>query len=141
MDFTIPQEEPVSSAIKRFTAFNIGALVTTDESGKIAGVFTERDYIKKVAIQGKSSEDFLIKDVQTNSASLVTAKLQDSVDECMEKMLENNIRHLPLLDDEGHVVGILSVKDLIKEMMAEREGTIQMLENFASGKGGTVEYV
>ena len=56
-------------------------------------------------------------------------------------MLENNIRHLPLLDDEGHVVGILSVKDLIKEMMAEREGTIQMLENFASGKGGTVEYV
>eukprot|EP00815_Leptocylindrus_aporus_P010456 CAMPEP_0116064682 /NCGR_PEP_ID=MMETSP0322-20121206/9269_1 /TAXON_ID=163516 /ORGANISM="Leptocylindrus danicus var. apora, Strain B651" /LENGTH=161 /DNA_ID=CAMNT_0003550765 /DNA_START=213 /DNA_END=698 /DNA_ORIENTATION=+ len=139
IDFTINDGLPVGEAIKKFSAFDIGALVTVDDSGALTGVISERDIVTKVGLLDKSY-DTVIKEVSTQTARLVTATLKDSVDDCMKKLLDKNIRHLPLLNDEGKVIGMLSVKDLVKEMLAEREETIEMLENFALGKGGTVEY-
>jgi CBS domain-containing protein len=77
--------------------------------GNISGVISERDYINKIALLGKVSKETLVKEISTKSSNLMTASPHDSVDECMEKMLVKDIRHLPLLDDDGKVIGMLSV--------------------------------
>eukprot|EP00554_Chaetoceros_debilis_P005552 CAMPEP_0194073992 /NCGR_PEP_ID=MMETSP0149-20130528/1195_1 /TAXON_ID=122233 /ORGANISM="Chaetoceros debilis, Strain MM31A-1" /LENGTH=192 /DNA_ID=CAMNT_0038754067 /DNA_START=59 /DNA_END=637 /DNA_ORIENTATION=+ len=136
MDFTIPEESHVFEAIQKFAAYDIGCLVTTDEDGKISGVISERDYISKMALLGRKSKETLVKEISTKSSNLMTATPHDSVDDCMEKMLSKDIRHLPLLDDDGHVVGMLSVKDLVKTMLQEKDETIKILSDFATGKGG-----
>jgi CBS domain-containing protein len=82
-------------------------------TGKISGVISERDYISKIALLGRVSKDTLVKEISTKSANLLTASPQDSVDQCMEKMLSKGIRHLPLLADDGNVIGMLSVSGLV----------------------------
>ncbi len=104
--------------------------------GTITGVITERDLIKKIALKGANPNETKVKEIATVSANLVTASVNDELDECMEKLMAANIRHLPLLDKDDGVIGILSIKDLCKAVVAEKENAIQMLEDFASGKGG-----
>jgi len=99
-------------------------------------VISERDYINKVALLGRSSKEMKIKEISTKSANLMTAKPSDSIDECMKKMLDKEIRHLPLLDDDGKVIGMLSIKDIVKAIMEEKEKQLEVLTNFALGKGG-----
>uniref|UniRef100_A0A7S4MVG7 CBS domain-containing protein n=1 Tax=Odontella aurita TaxID=265563 RepID=A0A7S4MVG7_9STRA len=136
IDYTIDENMTVYDCVQRFSAFDIGCLVTIDEKGEISGVISERDYVNKIALLGRDSKGTLIKEISTKSANLVTATPKDSVDVCMSKMLTKDIRHLPLLDDDGKVVGMLSIKDLVKSAMAEREKTIKTLSDFALGKGG-----
>lgn len=140
IDFTISEDEVVKEAVKRFSAYNIGALVTTNSAGNISGVISERDYINKVALLGRKSDELKIKEISTKAAKLVTATPKETVDTCMNKMLQKDIRHLPLVEEDGKVIGMLSVKDLVQELLAEKEKTIQTLSDFALGKGGTVEY-
>lgn len=85
---------------------------------------------------GRNSKETKIKEISTKSANLITASPHDSVDGCMQKMLSKDIRHLPLLDDEGKVVGILSIKDLVKATVQHQEETIKILSDFALGRGG-----
>lgn len=110
--------------------------MTTDGSGNISGVISERDYIAKVALLGKTAKSTVVKEISTKSSNLLTASPHDSVDECMTKMLSKDIRHLPLLDDDGVVIGMLSVKDLVKTLVQEKDDTIKVLSDFALGKGG-----
>lgn len=105
-------------------------------SGDMTGVISERDYICKIALLGRTSKDTKIKEVYTGASKLVTAKTSDSVEACMEKMLTKDIRHLPLVDDKEKVVGMISIKDLVKTVVAEKEETIKVLSDFALGKGG-----
>ncbi len=105
-------------------------------SGKLSGVVSERDYVTKVALLGESSEDISVKQISTKAANLVMARPYDTVDACMDKMLSRDIRHLPLIDDMGQVVGIISIKDLIKECLDEKEHTLNQLASFAVGEGG-----
>ena len=126
----------VFEAVQRFSAYNIGCLVTVDTNGDLSGVISERDYVNKIALLGRKSMETPIKEIATAHANLITAHVSDSVDVCMNKMLTRDIRHLPLLNDENKCVGMLSIKDLIKEVVAERNRTIQDLSNFALGKGG-----
>lgn len=163
IDFTIPDKAYAIEAIQKFAAFDIGCLITTDDDGmsvwlrehefcyshlihspfsvvhlllgKISGVVSERDMITKVALQGKKAKDCLVKEISTKD--LVTATPDDSVEVCMNKMIANDIRHLPILDNEGSVVGLLSIKDCAKAVLAEKEDTINTLSDFALGKGGT----
>jgi CBS domain-containing protein len=97
---------------------------------------SERDYINKVALLGKQSKETKIKEIATQSARLITASPSESVEQCMNKMLTKDIRHLPLIDDEGTVIGMLSVKDLVKSVMEEKERHLKTLTDFALGKGG-----
>mmetsp|Transcript_8876 Transcript_8876/g.18934 ORF Transcript_8876/g.18934 Transcript_8876/m.18934 type:complete len:190 (-) Transcript_8876:283-852(-) len=136
IDYTINENLPVFDAVQKFAAYNIGCLVTTDSSGKISGVISERDYVCKVALLGKKSKDCFVKEISTKSANLITASPSDTVSNCMAKMLMKDIRHLPLLDDDGHVVGIVSIKDLVKAELKEKEDAIKTLSDFALGKGG-----
>lgn len=107
-----------------------------NSTGKISGVISERDYVCKVALLGKKSKDCIVKEISTKSANLITASPSDTVSNCMAKMLMKDIRHLPLLDDDGHVVGIVSIKDLVKAELKEKEDAIKTLSDFALGKGG-----
>lgn len=136
IDFTIDEECTVYEAVQRFSAYNVGCLVTTDGKGNITGVVSERDYINKVALLGRVSKDTKIKEIATQSARLITAAPGDSVEECMNKMLSKDIRHLPLIGDDGDVIGMLSVKDLVKSLVEEKERHLKTLTNFALGKGG-----
>jgi len=104
--------------------------------GKPTGVISERDYINKVALLGRTSKETKVKEVATRSPNMVTATQHDPIEVCMEKMLRRDIRHLPLLDDDGQVAGMLSVKDIVKVILDDRDNMIKTLSNFALGKGG-----
>lgn len=136
MDFSIPEDSTVHEAVQRFAAYDIGCLVTTDTEGNISGVISERDYVSKIALLGRKSKDTKVKEISTKASNLVLAHLDDSVDECMSKMLSKDIRHLPLVDNDDKIIGMLSVKDLVKSMLQEKERTIKVLSDFALGKGG-----
>ena len=97
---------------------------------------SERDYVNKVGLLGRQSKDTLIKEISTKTSRLMTANPSDSVDECLNKMLSKDIRHLPLIGDDGSVMGMLSVKDLVKSLVEEKERHVKTLTDFALGKGG-----
>ena len=136
IDYTIEDDLPVYEAVQRFSAYNVGALVTTKGSGEISGVISERDYINKIALLGKTSKETKISEIATSSHNLIVATKKDTINDCMEKMLSKDIRHLPLVDEQGKAIGLLSIKDLIKEVVNEKNETISRLSQFALGKGG-----
>ncbi len=105
--------------------------------GKISGVISERDYVSKIALLGRKSKETKIKEISTKASNLMVAHPDDSIDDCMQKMLSKDIRHLPLVDaNDKEVIGMLSVKDLVKSLVKEKEATIKVLSDFALGKGG-----
>lgn len=136
IDFTIPEDCTVYEAVQKFSAYNIGCLVTVNATGDITGVVSERDYVNKIALLGRNSKDTKVSEISTKSARLVTASPADSVDECLQKVLSKDIRHLPLINDEGKLMGMLSVKDLVKSVVEEKEKNLRTLSDFALGKGG-----
>lgn len=136
IDYAIGDENTVFEAVEKFAAYNVGCLVTKDADGKLSGVISERDYVTKIALLGKTGKDTKVKQISTKAANLVTASPNDTVDACMAKMLSRDIRHLPLVDEDGKVVGIISIKDLIKSCLAEKDHTIHSLASFAVGEGG-----
>jgi CBS domain-containing protein len=99
-------------------------------------VISERDYMCKIALLGRTSRDTKVKEISTKTANLFTASPSDSIEMCMNKMLMRDIRHLPMLDESGKCVGMVSVKDLVKSVVAEKEKQVEQLANFALGKGG-----
>lgn len=105
-------------------------------AGNLSGVISERDYISKIALLGRTSKETLVKQICTPRSKLVTAAPGDSVEYCMERMLTSDIRHLPLVDENGDLKGMISIKDLVKATVMEKEKTIRVLSDFALGKGG-----
>ena len=106
------------------------------KKGNISGVVSERDYVCKIALLSKTSKETPIKEISTKSANLIVASPSETVSDCMAKMLLKDIRHLPLLDEDGSVVGIVSIKDLVKAELKEKQDAIKTLSDFALGKGG-----
>jgi CBS domain-containing protein len=107
-----------------------------DTTGDLTGIISERDYISKIALLGRTSKETKVKEIATQSSKLVTVKPEDPVQMCMEKMLNSDIRHLPLVNDAGELKGMISIKDLVKTTIKEKEQTIKVLSDFALGKGG-----
>jgi predicted transcriptional regulator len=141
IDFKVNENSLVYEAVQRFAAYNIGALAVTNDEGKVVGMMSERDYVCKVALLGRSSKNTKISEVATLGENIVVAKKSDSVDACMRKMLARDIRHLPVVDEEsGEVVGLLSIKDLIKELTKEKDDVITKLSDFNLGKGAFFEH-
>ena len=103
--------------------------------GKMAGVISERDYIKKVSLLGKTSKETKIKEIFTQDANVVVATVDDSIDVAMEKMMAKSIRHLPIVDNDKNLVGFVSIKDLIKEVVTDKEETLRALSDSVFGKG------
>ena len=135
IDFKINEEASVREAISRFTAFNIGCLAVTDKEDKLIGVISERDYINKVAATGKNDLYIKVKDICT-TGPLIVANKTDSLSQCMQKMMLKDIRHLLVLDEnEKDFVGMISIRDLIRQIEKENNETITRLSDFKLGRG------
>jgi CBS domain-containing protein len=102
----------------------------------MAGIISERDYIKKVSLLGKVSKETKIKEIFTQDANVVTASVTDSIDVAMDKMMSKSIRHLPIVDESQKLVGFVSIKDLIKEVVTDKEDTLRALSDSVFGKQG-----
>ena len=127
--WSVAPDTTVFDAIKLMAEKNVGALPVL-ASGKLVGIFTERDYTRKVALQGKSSKDTRVREISTNKIVTVTA--DDSVEECMRLMTENRVRHLPVVEGTN-VVGIVSIGDLVNWIISTQNATIEQMEQYIAG--------
>jgi CBS domain-containing protein len=126
--FSVSPETSVLDALQVMMDKNISALLVMDGT-KLKGIFTERDYARKIILVGKSSKVTKIKEVM--SEKLVTIELGTSLDHCMQIMTERRIRHLPIIEN-GLVIGIISIGDLVKFVIEDQQQTIEQLQNYIS---------
>ena len=119
----------VFEALEMMAAKNVGGLLIL-ENGTLVGIFTERDYARKLILKGRFSQDTRLRDLMTKNVLYV--KPQNTVEDCMKLMTEKRIRHLPVLDD-GRLIGVLTIGDLVKQIISEQEATIHHLENYIAG--------
>lgn len=124
--YTISPEASVLDALRLMAEKSVGALIVT-EGRRIAGVISERDYARKVILLGKSSHELAVRDIMTSK--VITVSPGQTVEECMALMTEKRIRHLPVTEGE-RLIGVLSIGDLVKEVIAEQQQTIQQLESY-----------
>jgi len=124
--YTIEPGARVFDALKMMADKGVGALMVT-EGGRIAGVISERDYARKVILHGKSSHELQVRDIMTSK--VITVHPGQSVEECMALMTEKRIRHLPVTEGE-RLIGVLSIGDLVKEVIAAQQQTIAQLESY-----------
>lgn len=126
---SVPENISVLEALRVMTEKNISAVLVMEEQ-KLRGIFTERDYARKIILHGKSSKDTLISEAMT--ATPITITLNDSIDFCMELMTDKHIRHLPIVVD-GDVKGMVSIGDVVKFIIEDQKQTISQLESYISG--------
>ncbi len=124
--FMIGPEATVLEALKLMAEKDVGALVVSD-GGRLAGIFSERDYARKIVLHGKFSKDTAVKEIMT--ARVLCVEPSNTVEQCMALMTQRHIRHLPVLEGEK-VVGLISIGDIVKETISEQQFTIQQLEAF-----------
>lgn len=127
--YSIAPEDPVLEAIQAMAEHGIGALLVMQGS-ELVGIVSERDYARKVILRGRSSHDTPV--WQIMSAPVLTVGPGQSVQDCMQLMTERRVRHLPVVED-GRVVGVVSIGDLVRAVLSEQRRTIADLENYIRG--------
>ncbi|WP_316734842.1 CBS domain-containing protein [Pedobacter aquatilis] len=126
---SVSPNSSVLDALKVMTDKNISAVLVM-ENENLVGIFTERDYARKIILHGKASKDTSIDEAMTPNP--ITISLNDSIDKCMEIMTEKHIRHLPIVVN-NEVKGMISIGDLVKFIIADQKQTISQLESYISG--------
>jgi CBS domain-containing protein len=127
--FSIAPDASVYSAIEQMAERGVGALIVLD-GARLAGILSERDYTRKVILAGRSSRETKVGEIM--STNVVTVAPDATVGHCLRIMSENRVRHLPVVA-AGSVVGVLSIGDLVKQVIAEQESTIDHLQNYIAG--------
>ncbi|KTC12495.1 histidine kinase [Pseudomonas marginalis ICMP 9505] len=127
---TIKSHQTVMEALIQMAAKNVGALPVVDE-GKVVGVISERDYARKLILKGRSSATTAVSEIM--SSPVITVDTHQSVDKCMNIMTDGHLRHLPVVED-GKLIGLLSIGDLVKEAIAEQADLIKQLEQYIRGE-------
>ena len=125
--WTISKDQSVRQALILMSEKNIGAIIIVDNNDLPIGIFSERDYARKIILKGKSSKDTLLDEVMTKE--LITITRDYKIDQCMEIMIEKKIRHLPVLENKK-IVGIISIGDVLKIMIKEQKELINHLQKF-----------
>jgi len=125
--WTISKGQSVMQALILMSEKNIGAIIIVDNNDFPIGIFSERDYARKVILKGKSSKETLLDEVMTKE--LITVTRDYKIDQCMEIMIEKRIRHLPVLENKK-IVGIISIGDVLKIMIKEQKELINHLQKF-----------
>ena len=128
--FTVNRKTTVLEAIKKMSDKNVNGLVVMDGQ-EIAGIITERDYLRKIILHGKSSGTTMVEEIMTDR--VVFATLDQSVEESMAVMAEKSCRHLPVID-HGRLAGVISILDLSRQMTKEQKTTIKYLQDYIHGK-------
>jgi CBS domain-containing protein len=121
----------IFDAIAMMAERSVGALLVCS-GGKLVGIISERDYARKVILQGKSSKDTVVREIMTSSVLTVSPK--HTVDDCMRVITDNRVRHLPVLDGDK-VVGMISIGDIVRAIIARQAETIDHLHNYIVGHG------
>lgn len=127
--FTISPNATVLEAIKIMADKGVGALVVTEDE-KVVGIFSERDYTRKIALMERTSESTLVSDIMTSK--VISVGLNHTVEECLQLMTDRHLRHLPVLDQEK-LVGFISIGDLVKAAMEDQRILIEQLQQYISG--------
>ena len=125
--WTISKDQSVMQALILMSEKNIGAIIIVDNNDFPIGIFSERDYARKIILKGKSSKDTLLDEVMTKE--LITVTRDYKIEQCMEIMIQKKIRHLPVLEDKK-IVGIISIGDVLKIMIKEQKELIDHLQKF-----------
>lgn len=129
MVLSVDSDETVFDAISLMAQVNIGAILVQNDDA-ISGIFTERDYLQKIALKSLSSQETRVGDVMTSP--VITADPGDSIQQCMETMTTCHCRHLPVVEN-GKLLGIVSIGDLVKKMLDEKESEVEQLNQYISG--------
>ena len=127
--WTVSSDSTVYDALQQMADKNVGALLVI-EGGQLVGVFSERDYARKVILHGKASKDTLVKEIM--STEVFWVRPDQTIAVCMELMTNKRVRHLPVLD-QGRLVGVISIGDAVKAIISEQEFAIQQLEQYITG--------
>jgi CBS domain-containing protein len=128
--WSVDAAEPVLAAIRMMAERGVGALPVL-RNGQLAGIVSERDYARKVILMGRASADTPV--AQIMSSPVITVTTEDRVHRCMELVTEKRIRHLPVVDAGGAMVGMISIGDLVRAVIEEQRETIEQLERFIAG--------
>jgi CBS domain-containing protein len=127
--WSLAPNDSVFQALEMMADKNVsGLLIVKDE--KLVGIFTERDYARKLILKGRFSKDTEVCDLMTKNVLYVEPN--NTIEDCMKLMTDKRIRHLPVMD-EGTLIGIVTIGDLVKQIISEQETTIHQLENYISG--------
>ena len=127
--WTVPPETTILEGLKLMADKGTGSLVIA-EGEKVLGIFTERDYARKVGQDGRTPGEIRVSEVMTSS--LITVTPNQSVRECMVLMTDNHIRHLPVMEN-GRMIGIISIGDVVKDLIEELEFLVDQLKNYING--------
>ncbi|WP_031527281.1 MULTISPECIES: CBS domain-containing protein [Dyadobacter] len=127
--WSVTQDNTVFEALELMAAKNIGAVLVLEDE-ELIGIFSERDYARKVILQGRASRDTLIREVMTSK--VITVETLDKIEECMQIMSDKHIRHLPV-NQNGTLVGIISINDIVSAIIHEQKEHISTLESYISG--------
>ena len=127
--FKVAPDVPVFDGLKLLAEYGVGAMLVL-ENGQLVGIFSERDYTRKVALQGRNSRETTVADIMTREVISVTPSTGTRV--CMGLMSQKKIRHLPVIDG-GKVLGLISIRDIMDDIIADHEQTISQLQSYISG--------
>jgi len=128
--WSVRSDQSVLEAIRLMAEKGVGAVLVIDDD-RLSGILSERDYARKVILENRSSSGTRVDDIMTQNA--ITTTCDNTVAECMALMTDNDFRHLPVVDNDDQVVGMLSIGDVVKSTISEREFLIQQLEHYISG--------
>jgi CBS domain-containing protein len=128
--WSVTPDTKVLAALELMAVKEVGAVIVLDD-GRLAGIFTERDYARKVVLAGRSSRDAAVREVMTTQVVCVAP--ERSADECLALITDKRVRHLPVVH-EKRVVGIVSIGDLVKAKIADQEHTIEQLHGYIAGQ-------
>ena len=127
--YTVPPDTSALEAAQLLATLNIGALLVT-YADDIVGIISERDYVRKLADRGNALDELTVRDLMNSPVMYVEPTMNN--EECMAVMTENRLRHLPVVED-GHLLGVISIGDLVKDIIGEQRFVIEQLEHYISG--------
>jgi CBS domain-containing protein len=131
--WSVLPKSTVFDALKMLKDKEIGALMVIDEKGKVAGIFSERDYARKVILKGKYSHDTLIEEIMTPANKMFSVSPDTPLYDCMAIITEKHVRHLPVFDKKKYL-GLISIGDIMKSIVTEKDDIINHLSDYIAGK-------
>ena len=126
---SVSPETPVFNALQVMAEKNVGALLVVERE-ELVGIFSERDYARKVILKGKSSKDTPVREIM--SSHVLYVRPEQTIEDCMALMTDKRVRHLPVLE-HGQLVGVISIGDVVKALIAEQQFIIEQLQNYITG--------